>query len=97
MTAQSHIDVTKSSTVYSGPDATRYFAVKVLRSSINLYLKTGMIPTRGVTISRMLAIAGQTTGKTYKRGQGCAAIADLDTWLATMRAALPVTIDGVQQ
>lgn len=74
-----------------------YFRCKVLRSSIDLHRKTGIIPTRGVTITRMFAMATQYTGKQYKRGAHEAAIADLDTWLATMRAALPVTVNGVAQ
>jgi hypothetical protein len=90
----SEIIITWSSITYAGPDATAFLAVRMLRSSINLYMKTGIIPTRGVTISRMLAAAGQRTGKKYKRGQAAQAVADLDTWIATMAAALPVTVDG---
>jgi hypothetical protein len=75
---------------YAGPDATNLFRAKMLRASIRMHRDCGMIPTRGVTITKMFAIAGQYSGKKYKRGQHDAAIADLDLWINAMIAALPV-------
>lgn len=79
---------------YAGPDAVSLFRAKALRSAIWMHMRSGMIPTRGVTITSMFQMAGQYTGKEYKRGAHEAAIADLDAWIATMRAALPTTVDG---
>lgn len=98
MIQQSYVEVTPAATTYSGPDAVEFFRVKVLKSSIGLYRKTKIIPTRGVTITMMLAMATQITGKAYKGKTKCeAAEADLATWIDTMRAALPVSINGEQQ
>lgn len=86
----SYIEHGKGGTAIVGPDATMLFAAVALRSSINLYMKTGIIPTRGVTITKMLALAKQYTGKVYKAKDKEQAIADLDVWIATMKAAMPV-------
>lgn len=72
-------------------DATTLYSWKVLQQSIGLYMRTGMIPTRGVTISRMLKFATAITKKPYKntplgRQQ---AYDDLGTSCATLRAAIP--------
>lgn len=87
----SYIHVGKGGTSIVGPDATNLYRAIVLRSSIKLYAATGMIPTRGVTITKMLAMAGQYTGKKYKRGQYAEAQADLNVWIETMKSALPIT------
>jgi hypothetical protein len=89
--SESYVVVTNGiGTTYSGPDATNLYRAIALRASINLYLKTGMIPTRGITITRMLQLAKTYTGKTYKRGQGGVAVADLITWIDAMKAAIPI-------
>lgn len=91
----SEINVHKGGgTTYAGPDAVSLFRAKALRSAIWMHMRSGMIPTRGVTITSMFQMAGQYTGKKYKRGAHEAAIADLDVWIDTMRAALPTTVDG---
>lgn len=91
MSDDSKIVVTKGiSTSYIGKDATHLFRVKMLRSSINLHMKTGMIPTRGVTITKMFKIAQEYTGQTYKRGEHERCIADLDVWISTMLSAMPI-------
>ena len=66
---------------FTGPDGVNTYRAAVLRSSIKLHKSTGMIPTRGVTITRMFKLATEYTGKTYKRGAHDAAIADLQEWL----------------
>ena len=38
-----------------------------------------------LTRTRALQLAGQITGKTYKRGQHAIAAADLDEWIAANR------------
>lgn len=80
-------------TGYFGPDAVHFARVRMLRSSIKLWKQTGLIPTRGVGIKRMLAMASEYTGKPYHTRNIEAALTDLDTWLATMAAALPVRQD----
>ena len=91
MTNDSHINVTKGvCTSYVGSDAVHLLRAKMLRSSIKLHLATGMIPTRGVTITKMFKMAGEYTGQTYKRGQHERAMQDLTVWIETMTSALPV-------
>lgn len=81
-------------TSFVGPDATHLFQAVTLRSSLRLYAKIGMFPTRGVTITRMLALATQFTGKTYKRGQAEKAAADVSVWIEAMKCAIPIVPSG---
>jgi hypothetical protein len=74
-----------------GPDAVNFYRACTLKSSLGLWLKTKMVPTRGMTITRMLGLVPEYTGKKYTTRQVDAAIADLDVWICTMRAALPRT------
>lgn len=74
-----------------GRDAVSLYAAITLRSGLRMYAKSGMKLSRNYTPSVMLAAAKEFTGKEYKRGQYQQAIEDLDTWIATMKAALPVT------
>lgn len=88
----SYIDHGKSGAItFSGPDAVAYHRAVSLQFALKLYKDSGgrIIPTRGMTITKMLAIATQITQKPYKRGQIDAAIADVKAWADTMRAALP--------
>lgn len=77
-----------------GPDAMALFRAVSLKSSLQLYQKTGLIPTRGVTLTVMLKLAGQYSGKTYKRTEIDKAKADLQKWIDTMKAALPIEHEG---
>lgn len=79
----------------TGRDGVHFYRAIVLRQSIKMFAATGMKPTRGVGGPQMLTLAGEYTGKKYKRGQYDAAVADLSVWIETMRAALPTTVDGV--
>ena len=89
----SYIHTFPGGTAFVGNDAVRLYAAITLRSAIKLYLKAGIIMTRGATISSLLRQAGARTGKTYRRGQGEAAVADLTTWITAMQSALPVETD----
>lgn len=89
MNDTSAITLTNGATIHTG-DAIPLFRVKMLRSAIKLHKNTGMIPTRGVTITRMFAEASKITGKTYKRGQHDAALADLTKWIDAADASMPV-------
>jgi hypothetical protein len=87
----SHITITDNGGMsFVGADAVDLYRVMTLRSSIDLHRKCGLIPTRGVTITKMFKLAGQYTGQTYKRGQHERAIADLTVWIETMKSALPI-------
>lgn len=79
-------------TMYAGPDATKLFAAMSVRSGINLYLKTGLKPSRAYTPTNMSAFVSNITGKTYKRGKGglAQAAADLGLWIEAMKCAMPV-------
>ena len=75
----------------AGPDAVNLYRAAMLKSGLAMYAKSKMLLTRAMTPSAMLAMATQYTGKTYKRGQYAQAAQDVDVWVQTMRAALPVS------
>lgn len=71
-------------TVITNPDPDMMQLI-TLKGALKLYAKTGMLPTRGMTITRMLALATSITGKPYKRGQAQKASDDLHAlWNAHM-------------
>lgn len=86
----SQITITGPLVSFDGPDATRLYAAMALRAAIKLHKACGIIPTRGMTISKLFAAAKPYTGQSYKRGEHDRAMADLTTWIETMRSALPI-------
>lgn len=74
-----------------GKDAVSCMRVATIMSGIrmNIQTKGRMQLTRGANITHLLKLAGQYTGKTYKRTQKEVALADLQAWLDTMKLALP--------
>jgi hypothetical protein len=76
---------------YVGPDATNLVRAKLLKISLGMYA-VGLIPTRGMTITKALKMATSYTGKPYKHSQWQKAQADLEVWIREMQAALPVEI-----
>ena len=80
----------KEAVSYVGTDATSLYRVNMIKISIKLYMKTGMIPTRGVTISKMLKMAEQYTGRKYKKSEAAYAVEDLHNWVTCMVSALPI-------
>lgn len=70
--------------VLTTADQMRRFNQAQVRAALRLYLRTGMLPNRGVTMGMLLEQAGKHTGCTYtkRRGACAAAIADLDKLLA---------------
>jgi hypothetical protein len=40
--------MSNGATTYAGPDAVNLFRARMLRSSIKMHQRSGMIPTRGV-------------------------------------------------
>jgi hypothetical protein len=86
---ESYIGVGKNgATSFVGRDAVELLRVVTLRSGLSL-LKNGIIPTRGLTITKALAIATSYTGKKYKRTEIEKAREDLKVWADNMSAALP--------
>jgi hypothetical protein len=75
-------------TTFAGPDAMALMRATSLHGAIGL-LQQGISPTRGFTLSKALKMAGEITGKTYKRTQAQQARADLKIWCDEMNAALP--------
>ena len=92
MVEQSYLVANKEGVVtsYIGPDATHLFRVKMLRHALKGWLKFKMLPTRGVNMTKMLKMAEEYTGNKYKRTEVQYAIEDLDVWISTMVAAMPV-------
>ncbi len=84
------IVISDHATSFVGHDSVKLYQACVLESSLRLYAKTGMIPTRGMTITKLLALATSFTGKAYKRGEHLKAAADVATWHQTMLAGLLV-------
>ena len=75
---------------FVGADATMLYRANLLKVSLELYQKTSMIPTRGMTITKMMAMATGITKKTYKRDQIDIAIQDVKEWCDAMKAAIPI-------
>lgn len=76
-------------TTFSGLDAVHLFRAAVLKSGLGL-LSKGIRPTQGLSLTKALKMASGYTGKKYKRGEAERARADLQIWIDTMKAALPV-------
>lgn len=74
-----------------GHDAVSLMRVQTVITGIRMNIQTGgkMQLTRGATITKLLAIAGEYTGKKYKRSEKQQAMDDLKVWFETMKAALP--------
>lgn len=95
---QSHVEHhADGGTSFVGTDAVSLYRAFAIKYAIEFYAKTGMKVNRAYTPTAMLNAASGITGKTYKRGQFTQAAADVQTWIDTMQAAIPVTVDGVQR
>ncbi len=81
-------------TSYVGPDAVELYRVALLRASIEMHRSTGIIPARGIGITKLFRMAGAVTGKTYRRKDHERAVADLTQWIEAMKAAIPVEREG---
>lgn len=85
----SRVVISESCTVFEGKDAILLVKAKTLKVAIRLALR-GIKVHRKLGLKKLLETAGQITAKEYKRSQGIAAINDLEQWIATMEAALPI-------
>ena len=94
----SFISHSPSGILFSGPDAIRLQQAITLRSAIKMYVRSGgqIIPTRGMGITKMLALTTNITGKKYKRTQTEDAMRDLHIWIETMKSALPIFEEHLQ-
>lgn len=92
MSEDSYIQVGSDNmaTTFVGADAINLFRAGVLRGVLNLYASCGIIPTRGVTITKMLTLATTYTGKKYSRNMVLQAVADITIWIEAMKAAIPI-------
>ena len=79
-----------------GKDAVHLMRVQTIISGLRMNIATGgrMMLTRGATVTKLLALAGEYTGKKYKRTEKEQAMADLQVWFNEMRAALPQEVRG---
>lgn len=75
---------------YVGPEAMKAFKLITLASALKLWAVSGIIPTRGFGITKMLALATGYTGKPYTRKQAEIAANDCATLADLIKAGLPV-------
>lgn len=88
----SHIVIGKNGGMsFNGPDAVDLFRLVTIKHSIKMHRDLGMIPTRGMTITRLLAIVSGYTGKAYKgKNKHNDAMADLEARIAALKASMPI-------
>ena len=76
----------------AGPDAVNLYRAITLKQGLLMYARTGMLLTRTATPTVLLRIAKEYTGKDYKgKDKYEKAAADVQVWIDTMKAALPIT------
>jgi hypothetical protein len=73
-------------TTFAGIEEVTVFQAITTKHGIKM-MKLGMRPNRGWTMTKALAAAGRIVGKTYKRTEADAAVADLDAWVRAQRGA----------
>lgn len=90
---ENQISITQGGTIYTGPDSIALYRAITLRGALKLYAQSGILMTRGMTVTKMLKAATHYTGKDYGRGnvtKAQAAAKELTVWIETMRSAIPV-------
>ena len=92
MSDESGIHVGKGGMTFYGKDAVHLYRAIALKAAIGAAVRGYRVSGR-LTLTKCLKLAEQYTGKTYKRGDAAVAIVDLQIWIDTMRAALPVEVD----
>jgi hypothetical protein len=81
-------DKTGRAVAMVGPDAVNLHRAVVLRCALGL-LSKGITPTRGLTMTKALAMVKEYTGHKYKRTEFEQARTDLMVWINNMKLALP--------
>lgn len=79
-----------------GRDAMQLMRVRTVMSGLKMYIDMNgrMILTRGATITVLLKIATEYTGRKYKRTEAARALSDLTEWANLMTTALPIHREG---
>ena len=74
-----------------GKDAVHLMRVQTIISGLRMNIATGgrMMITRGFGPKRLLAVASEYTGRTYKMSEKQLAMDHLKVWFDEMKAALP--------
>jgi hypothetical protein len=85
----SQIVILEGGTVFEGQDAILLYKAVTLKGALKL-VQRGIRIHRRVGPTRLLEAATVITHKTYKRRDYAGAIADLEQWIAAMKAALPI-------
>ncbi len=68
-------------TIFAGKAGVSTYQAIVLKRALHLYAKHRMRVNRAWTPTRMLALAGEITGQTFKRGEYLRAADILQEWL----------------
>jgi hypothetical protein len=90
----SNIHIGKNGTMsFNGADATNLYRASMIKQGIRLHRDTGMLLTRGATITKLFGMASEYTGQKYKRGQHDLAIADMTAWIDAAKASITITTD----
>lgn len=89
----SYVQTGNGGTAFVGPDAVNLFRAMTLRTALAMYASHRMLMNRALSPAAMLTMAKEYTGKTYKRGEHRQASIDLEVWINTMKAAMPVVND----
>lgn len=87
----------KEGVSFSGKEAVEVCRVATLISAIKLSGKTGMVITRGFTLTKGLKMATTYTKVQYKRTEWQKAVDDLTAWMELMKSTIPTTVekDGI--
>jgi len=80
----------KGGTTFSGPDAVEYFRVAQLWAMMGVFEKPNGLRWKHLSKTLALRLAGERTGKKYKRGEFAKARADLKIWLDVAKSSLPI-------
>ncbi len=75
-------DATNRPMSFVGEQAVHIFYARALREAIRLHQKTGLIPRRGVTITKMMKQTQRVTGQKFSIHQHEEAISALEKWEA---------------
>lgn len=94
----SKVTLTDHATILEGPDAVLLVKAAAIKSALGLAQK-GIRINRAVGPQKLLEAASTITHKSYGRGKkACAqAIEDLQQWIVTMKAALPVVDERTKE
>lgn len=89
----SRIIISPHATTYAGRDAVDLMRARVLASSLKLYAKCGLLPTRTMKITALLKLATAYTGRPYKRSEAMRASDDVFIWANNFALSLPHIVE----